>query len=114
MRMMGSPATILYAGLVLVLAHGLALAQDLNLKKLDDKDLSKVAGGQVVVQSNGVPVLSASPGTPNSGFGPSGPTSGTFQNPSMSGPGLSAGSMGMMPEMGQLVGSTSFSRYGNQ
>jgi hypothetical protein len=111
-RMKGLPTTLLYAGGILAFAHGVALAQELNLKKLDDAQLSKVAGGQVVVQSNGVPVLSASPGTPNSGFGPTGPTSGAFQNPSMGGPGMSSASMGLMPEMGQLVGATSFARYG--
>jgi hypothetical protein len=103
----------LSAGFILVLVQGVASAQDLNLKKLDDAQLSKVAGGQVVLQSNGVPVLSASPGTTTSGFGPSGPTSSALSSPSMSGPGISTGSMGLMPEMGQLVGSTSFSRYGN-
>jgi hypothetical protein len=111
-RMKGLPTTLLYAGAVLILAHGLALAQDLNLKKLDDSQLSKIAGGQVILQSNGMPVLSASPGTPNSGFGPTGPASGTIMSPSMSGPGLATGSMGLMPEMGQLVGATSFARYG--
>ncbi|HXQ51822.1 MAG TPA: hypothetical protein VN802_12060 [Stellaceae bacterium] len=106
--------TVMCAGFVVFAMQNLALAGSPDdLKKLSNEQLRTISGGQAVAQSNGMTLLSADPGSPNSSFGPAGPASGAFIAPSAGGTSMPASSFGLMPTMGSIVGSSSYTKYGN-
>ncbi|HZS82087.1 MAG TPA: hypothetical protein VFA50_04405 [Stellaceae bacterium] len=85
-----------------------------DLAKLSDGQLGAVSGGQAIVDTQGVPVVSFEKNDPEPGsfdFFP--PAARALAGPNGAGSASSGAGLGLMPIMGNLVGSSSFAKYGH-